>query len=160
MTNNDILRRIRYVFDFNDTQMMAIFAMGGYDASRAQISDWLKKIDEPTYQDLADIELAIFLNGLIIDKRGKKEDDSPVPERRLTNNIVLRKLKIALTLQDGDMQDLLGLAGMKVSKHELSAFFRNPTQPQYRPCEDQLLRNFLRGLQMKYRGKADAEGQK
>lgn len=160
MTNNDILRRIRYVFDFNDTQMMAMFAMGGYDASRAQISDWLKKIDEPTYQDLADVELSIFLNGLIIDKRGKKEGDSSIPERQLTNNIVLRKLKIALTLQDGDMLDLLGLAGMKVSKHELSAFFRNPTQPQYRPCEDQLLRNFLRGLQMKYRGKADAEGQK
>jgi uncharacterized protein YehS (DUF1456 family) len=48
------------------------------------------------------------------------------------------------------------LRGFRLSKHELSAFFRNPTQPQYRECKDQVLRNFLMGLQMKYRPKDQA----
>ena len=153
MTNNDILRRLRFTFGFNDTKMIELFAMAGQQVSRAQISDWLKKDDDPAYQKLNDNQLAIFLNGFIIDKRGKKEGKQPLPERRLNNNIIFRKLKIALNLKDDDILEILKLVEMQISKHELSAFFRNPDQNQYRQCEDQILRNFLHGLQVKYHGK-------
>jgi uncharacterized protein YehS (DUF1456 family) len=151
INNNDILRRIRYTFEFNDSKMIGIFGLADYEVTRAQISDWLKKEDDPAFQELFDNQLAIFLNGLIIDKRGKKEGHHPAPENRLNNNIILRKLKIAFNLKDDDIISILDLADMHISKHELSAFFRNPNQSQYRPCKDQMLRNFLHGLQLKYR---------
>jgi uncharacterized protein YehS (DUF1456 family) len=97
------------------------------------------------------MDLSIFLNGLIIEKRGKKEGPQPLPETKLNNNIIFRKLKIALNLKDVDVLDILSLVDLRISKHELSAFFRKPNQSQYRLCKDQILRNFLHGLQKKYR---------
>ena len=151
MNNNDILRRIRYTFDFNDVKMMHIFGLADSEVSREQISNWLKKDDDPDFQSLHDIKLATFLNGLINDKRGKKEGEQPKPEKTLNNNLILRKLKIALNLKDEDIVAILELADMTISKHEISAFFRKPDQSQYRLCKDQILRNFIHGLQIKYR---------
>ncbi len=151
MNHNDILRRIRYTFDFSDSKMIEIFDLAGHKVTRAQVSNWLKKDDDPDYQGLYDIDLAIFLNGLIIEKRGKKEGPQPLPEKRLNNNVVLRKLKIAFNLKDIDIIDILSSVDLRISKHELSAFFRKPNQSQYRLCKDQILRNFLHGLQKKYR---------
>ncbi len=151
MTNNDILRRIRYTFDFNDSKMIAVFGLADHQVTRAQISDWLKKDDDPAYQKCSDTQLSIFLNGLINDKRGKKEGPQPVPEQRLTNNIIFRKLRIALNLKAEDVLEIMDLAGLPISKHELSAFFRRPGHKHYRDCNDQILRNFLTGVQLKYR---------
>lgn len=151
MLNNDILRRIRYTFDFNDSKMMELFKLGDLEATRAEISDWLKKEDDPDFKSLSDVNLAIFLNGLINHNRGKKEGEQPKPEKRLNNNIILRKIKIALNIIDEDMISILDLAGVKISKHELSAFFRKPDHQHYRECKDQFLRNFLQGMQKKYR---------
>jgi uncharacterized protein YehS (DUF1456 family) len=150
MTNNDIIRRIRYTFGFSDSKMIEIFSLAGHQVSRSDISDWLKKEEDPAFNNLNDFQLAVFLNGLIIDKRGKKEGEQPVPENRLTNNIIFRKLKIALNLKDDEVLKILELADMRISKHELSAFFRNPSQSQYRICNDQIMRNFLQGMQIKY----------
>lgn len=150
MNNNDILRRLRYTFDFNDAKMIELFDLADLQVTRAQISDWLKKEDDPAYQELNDTQLAIFLNGLIIEKRGKKEGEQPVPEKRLNNNIIFRKLKIALNLKDEDILAILLFANFRISKHELSAFFRKHNQEQYRPCNDQVLRYFLHGLQLRY----------
>lgn len=152
MTNNDILRRLRFVFDFGDSQMMALFASGGFSASREQVSDWLKADDKPEFKELRDVHLAIFLNGLINKKRGKREGEQPEPEKKLNNNIILRKLKIALDFKDEHILDVMELAGFPLSKHELSAFFRKPGHTNYRECQTQVLRNFLRGLQLKMRG--------
>ena len=151
MKNNDILRRLRYAFDFTDSKMMSLFALGGEEVTREQISDWLKKEEDPAFKSLHDIKLAVFLNGFIHDRRGKKEGEQPKPEKQLTNNMILRKLKIALDLKEEDIIALLELAGMTMSKHEISAFFRSPDQNQYRLCKDQVLRNFIQGVQMKYR---------
>jgi uncharacterized protein YehS (DUF1456 family) len=151
VTNNDILRRIRYTFDFNDSKMIAIFSLADHQVTREQINDWLKKDDDPAYQKCNDTQLAIFLNGLIIDKRGKKEGPQPVPEKRLTNNIIFRKLRIALNLKAEDILEIMDMAGLRISKHELSAFFRRPEHKHYRECKDQILRNFLQGVQLKYR---------
>lgn len=151
MDNNDLLRRIRFAFDLSDSQMMDTFGQGNLPVTRAEVSDWLKKDDDPAFQKLNDHKLAKFLNGFINARRGKKEGVEPVAETRLNNNIVLRKLKIALNLEDDDILALLAQAGMRISKHELSALFRKPDNNRYRACNDQLLRNFLNGLQHKYR---------
>jgi len=151
MTNNDILRRIRYTFDLDDSKMIEIFAAADFDATRAQISDLLKKDDDPDYKECSDTVLAIFLNGFINDKRGRKEGEQPEPEKRLTNNIIFTKLKIALNLKAEEILDILDMVEVDISKHELSAFFRKSTHKNFRACQDQVLRKFLKGMQLKYR---------
>jgi len=131
--------------------MIAVFGLADYTVTREQISDWLKKDDDPAYQSCSDNQLAVFLNGLINDKRGKKEGAQPEPEKHLTNNIIFMKLKIALNLKADDVLEILSLVDMDISKHELSAFFRKTGHKHYRKCKDQILRNFLKGVQLKYR---------
>ena len=151
MTNNDILRRIRYTFDLSDSQMIAIFNQADHEVTREEISDWLKKDDDPAFKDCSDTRMAIFLNGFINKRRGKREGAQPEPETRLNNNIIFTKLKIALNLKAEEIIELLALAGFHIGKHELSAFFRRPDHKHYRECKDQILRNFLKGVQLKFR---------
>jgi uncharacterized protein YehS (DUF1456 family) len=151
MTNNDILRRIRYTFDLSDSQMIAIFRQADHEVTREEISDWLKKDDDPAFKDCSDTKMAIFLNGFINKRRGKREGAQPKPETRLNNNIIFTKLKIALNLKAEEIIELLALAGFHIGKHELSAFFRRPDHKHYRECKDQILRNFLKGVQLKFR---------
>ncbi|MBN2808227.1 MAG: DUF1456 family protein [Deltaproteobacteria bacterium] len=152
MTNNDLLRRIRYIFDFKDAKMVAVFALTGQQISREQISNWLRKDDDPAFEKCSDTDLSFFLNGLISDLRGKQEGVSVAPESELNNNIIFRKLKIALDLKADDIVEIMRQSKVNISKHELSAFFRKPGHRHYRDCLDQILRNFLNGLQLKYRG--------
>jgi len=151
LNNNDILRSIRYTLDLDDSKMMAIFKLADYHITREQVCDWLKKDDDPTCQNCTDMQVAIFLNGLIIEKRGKKEGPQAEAEKRINNNIVLRKLKIAFDLTSDEMLKIIESAGLRMSQHELSALFRRPDHKHYRPCKDQVLRNFLKGLRMQHR---------
>ena len=151
MTNNDVLRRIRYTFNFEDSKMIAIFAQADCVVTREQVSNWLKKDDDEAFQECGDEQLATFLNGLINEKRGKKEGAQPEPEKRLTNNIIFKKLKIALNLKEDDILEIFGFAEFDLSRHELSAFFRKKGHKNYRVCNDQIMRNFLQGVQFKYR---------
>ena len=89
--------------------------------------------------------------------RGKKEGAQPEPEDKLDNNIIFRKLKIALNLQTEDILSILALVDIKISKHELSAFFRKKGHKHYKVCQEQILRNFLDGIQIKYREEKEAE---
>jgi uncharacterized protein YehS (DUF1456 family) len=151
MTNNEILRRIRYLFEFSDPKMIALFKLANHDVENEELRGWLKKEDDPNLVEMTDRNLAIFLNGLIIEKRGKREGPQPEPEVRLNNNIILRKIKIALDLKTDDILYLFASIDKKISKHELSAFFRNPDHKSYRPCMDQYLRNFLNALQTRFK---------
>jgi uncharacterized protein YehS (DUF1456 family) len=152
MTNNDVLRRIRYIFDFNDDRMIAIFSHADRTVTRAQISSWMKQDDDEDFVSLADVDFASFLNGLINDRRGRKEGAQAEPEKRLTNNLIFLKLKIALDLKAEDVLEMLNAGGVAISKHELSAFFRRPDHKHYRECKTQYLRSFLKGLQLNLRG--------
>jgi uncharacterized protein YehS (DUF1456 family) len=151
LTNNDVLRRLRYSFDFSDSQMIAIFKLADYDVDRSTVSNWLKKERDPDFEFCSDRQLATFLNGFIAERRGKKPGAAPEPEEHLTNNIIFRKLKIALDLQAEDILEILAQMDVKISKHELSSFFRRPDHHHFRPCMDQIFRKFLSGLEKQYR---------
>jgi uncharacterized protein YehS (DUF1456 family) len=131
--------------------MIAIFKLAGEEVTREEISDWLKKDDDPAFKVCSDTSMAIFLNGFINKKRGKREGAQPKPETRLNNNIIFTKLKIALNLKAEEIIEILALAGFHIGKHELSAFFRRTDHKHYRECKDQVLRNFLKGVQLKFR---------
>jgi len=131
--------------------MIAVFANADLEVTRAEMSCWLKKDDDPEFVACNDVTLAAFLNGFIISLRGRKEGPTPEPEKKLTNNIVFTKLKIALNMKAEDVLAALELGGSEISKHELSALFRKVGHKHYRECKDQLLRNFLKGLQIQLR---------
>jgi uncharacterized protein YehS (DUF1456 family) len=154
MTNNDILRRLRYALEIKDSKMIEIFKLSDHSIAKSDLIDLLKKEEEEGYVECSDVVMELFLDGLIIQKRGKREmmpgqvetQDSP-----LTNNVILKKLRIALTFREDDMLSTLKLAGMSLSKSELSALFRKEGQRHYKECGDQILRNFLKGLTTRLR---------
>jgi uncharacterized protein YehS (DUF1456 family) len=140
--------------------MVELFAKGGVAVTKEQVVLWLKKDDDPDYLRCTDQQFSHFLNGLIIEKRGPREDgEVPVAEYALNNNIILRKLKIAFNLKDQDILDLLKNANFILGKAELSAFFRNPEHRHFREAQDQVLRNVLQGLQQRETNTSTAEQQ-
>ena len=110
MNNNDILRRLRYTFDLKELSIVEIFAAADGIASQEQVTSWLKKEDDAGYVEMIDVEMATFLNGFINTKRGKREGPQSEPEKRLTNNAIFMKLRIALNLQAEEILDIMSLA--------------------------------------------------
>lgn len=166
MDNNDILIRIRYALNLKDGQMVKIFKLGGVQITEEQVKKMLiKSKDDSVFEDADAPEnlkcnnrtLDAFLNGLIIFKRGPQEGAPSQPQppvimnRRNINNIVLKKLKIALSLTAEEVLAILALAGVKISKSELSAVLRKEGHKNYKECGDRYLRNFLKGLAIQYR---------
>lgn len=154
MINNDILRRLRYALDIKDPVMIAIFKADGLEMRKDALLDLLKKETDPSYVKCSDQVLASFLNGLIIHKRGPKEN-SPAQENKpaqsLTNNLIMKKLRIALELKEEDILGMLKLAEINVSASELTALFRREGHKHFKECGDQFLRNFIKGLTLHYR---------
>jgi len=150
MKNNDILRRLRYILNINDLDMMKIFSLSGFQIDLNTLLSYLKKEDEEGYIYCIDAVMNKFLDGLIIFKRGKFENkNKKVIRESLNNNIVLKKLRIAFELKEKDILDILKSVDMKFSKNELSAIFRRKGHRNYKECQDQILRKFLRGLAIK-----------
>ena len=70
----------------------------------------------------------------------------------MSNNDIMKKLRVALQLRDDEIIDILKLVDFRVTKTELGAIFRKEDHPNFQPCKDQLLRNFLNGLVIYKRG--------
>jgi len=155
MINNDVMRSIRYMLDLSDGKVVELVHLADPDLplSKEDVQAMLIKDDEPGYLECSNKVLAQFLDGLVFYRRGKDESrPARPPEKRVTNNVVLKKLRVAFELKDVDMHEILESAGFPVSKPELSALFRQPDHKNFKLCGDQLLRNFLKGLTMRVRG--------
>lgn len=154
MTNNDILRRIRFALDIKYTEMIEIFALATYKMKQAVLVNMLKQEEDPNFHECSDRVLELFLDGLITQKRGAKDlkpGQQPPRAERVDNNLVLRKIKIALSLRDTDMVEILKLANFAVAKSEVNALFQRKEHKNYKECGNQFLRNFLVGLTKKLR---------
>ena len=154
MTKNDILRRVRYALNINDSTMIEIFKLSGHEIEQSGLINFLKKENEEDYVDCSDKVMGFFLDGLIFHKRGRQEIKPGQVKKagpRLTNNAILKKLRIALELKEDDMVGILKLAGIDISTAELTALFRKEGHRNYKECGDQFLRNFLKGLTIRYR---------
>jgi uncharacterized protein YehS (DUF1456 family) len=155
MINNDVLRSIRYMLDLSDIRVVEITKLADpeFPIEKADVQAFLRKDEDPDYAECSNAVLAHFLDGLIIYCRGRDESLPPRPvEKRVNNNVVLKKLRVAFELKDVDMHEIFDSAGFPISKPELTALFRQPGHNNYRVCGDQLLRNFLKGLTLRVRG--------
>lgn len=153
MITNDYLRSIRFMLDISDAKLGAIIKLSGPVIEVEKIKSYLKNEDDEGFIKCPDEIMGHFLDGLVISKRGKDETKAPVPmELPITNNVVLKKLKVAFSLKEEDMHDILNKAGFKIGRSEMSAFLRKKGHENYRECGDQFLRNFLKGLTARLRG--------
>lgn len=155
MINNDVLRSIRYLLDLGDSKVIEIIQLADatFAVEKTEVQAFLKKDDADGYAECSDLVLAHFLDGLVIRQRGPNPELPPRPvQHRINNNVVLKKLRIAFELKDADMHQIFDAAGFPVSKPELSALFRQQDHRNFRPCGDQILRNFLKGLTLRVRG--------
>lgn len=147
MINNDILRSLRYTLEYSDRQMIRIFAKNNYTVTEKELIAKMKREEEEGALFCEDEMLACFIDGLILELRGPRKDNRKPPAfSELTNNLVLKKLRIAFSLQEKDLIQILKMGGQPMSKGEITALFRKPTHRSYRECGNQVLRKFLRGL--------------
>ena len=154
MNYNDILRQLRYTLNINDSTMIKIFKLADREIERSHLTGLLKKEDEGGFIICGDDVLRYLLDGLILHKRGKKEikpGETRKSDSRLTNNSILKKIRIALELKEDDMLGILKLANINISKPELTALFRREGHKNYEECGEQFLRKFLKGLTIRYR---------
>ncbi|MFZ3229328.1 MAG: DUF1456 family protein [Pseudobdellovibrio sp.] len=153
MINNDVIRSVRYILNLNDKKIVEIIKLADFEVQLVDVQDFLLKEDEPNYLECPDIVMANFLDGLIYFKRGHDKDKPPVPfDLPISNNTILKKLRVAFELKEDDLHAIFDKAGFKIGKHELSAFLRKQGHSNYRNCGDQVLRYFLKGLTIKLRG--------
>lgn len=173
MNNNDILIRLRYALDIKNTEMVEIFNLGGIKTTKEEVLKMLVKTKDSYYDDDNDADereeeenvevdnftLESFLNGLIIFKRGRQDPkpgqpdkpDMSIKNHGSVNNVMLKKVKIALALTTEDMIEILQDAGVNITKGELGALLRKEGHKNYKPCGDRYARNFLKGLAYRYR---------
>ncbi len=160
MTNNDILRRLRFAFNFDDSVAVTFFSLdpsSNVPMDKAGYLARLEKEESDKYIACSDAELCAFLDGFVVDQRGLR-DPAPAPQPpkqddfRLSKNDILKKMRIALMFREDEMLETLELGGTSLSKGELGALFRKPGHKHYRECGNQVLRNFIKGLTEQIRG--------
>ncbi|MAB98061.1 MULTISPECIES: DUF1456 family protein [Pseudomonas] len=150
MLNNDVLRSLRYTLNINDEELAEIFQLSNKTITADEVSLLLKKEDEEGFVLCDDELMAHFLDGLVYFKRGKDDSRPAQPfELPITNNIILKKLRVAFELKEDDMHQIMQSVDFPVSKPEMSALFRKFGHSNYRTCGDQFLRNFLKGLALR-----------
>ncbi|MEI4622508.1 DUF1456 family protein [Bacillus pfraonensis] len=171
MSNNDILKRVRYAMDIKDIDMVEIFKLGGMEVTKEEVVDMLTKVKKSPQHEAENADvveedyvltcdmmmLEAFLNGFITLKRGKQDPKpgqpaAPLQSNESANNLLLKKMKIALFLTSEDVLAILDSVGVKVTKGELGALLRKKGHKNYKECGDRYARNFVKGLAVKYRG--------
>lgn len=149
MDNNAILRSLHRLLELDAGQLAAIAALAGAEADPTSVEAMLRRPDDPWRQPCDDVFLSRFLDGLVLHRRGADDRPPPrPPEVPLTNNTVLKKLRVAFELQDADMHEIFANVDLTLSKGELNALFRKPDNKHFRACDDDLLEAFLEGLAM------------
>ncbi len=149
MTNNDTLRRLRYALNKNDLAVAQITSKSGRKTSEDEVVSWLKLKDDSGYTEISDSDLCSFLDGLIIEKRGPHPSGNiPLPLKFLSNNQILKKLRIAYNFKSDDMLAVFQKADFDISNAELGSFSRNSSHPKFAKCPEQVLRKFIKGLSL------------
>ena len=154
MINNDVMRSIRYMLDLGDNKVAEIIQLAdpGFAIDKADVHGLLTREGEEGFVECSNRVLAHFLDGLVVYYRVRDESLPARPvETHVTNNVILKKLRVAFQLKDVDMHEIFRSAGFPLSKPELTALFRQADHKHFRPCGDQILRNFLKGLTLRDR---------
>jgi len=151
INTNEILYRIHKALGLSIDEMLEAYKLAEYPMEREHLEALLKRRYDKDFELCSYEELGVFLDGLIILKRGpspKKENDDEIVE--LTNNLILKKLRIALELKEAETEIIFNLADVMLTKQELKSLFRKENHKNFKACSDELLMAFLEGLEEFY----------
>lgn len=144
---NDILFKIKTALSLDNETIIKAYTLVEYEMSQERLTDILKKRQDKGYAEATYEELGLFLDGLILLKRGKAsttKDEDEVFE--LTNNLILKKLRVALELKEAELIILFALAEVTITKRQIGSLFRKEGGKNFKACSDELLLSFLEGL--------------
>ena len=144
---NEVLYRIQKALNLSSEEMLEAYELEDYKMDASHLASLLKRHQDKSFAPASYEELGVFLDGLVTLKRGpspKKNDHDEAVE--LTNNLILKKLRIALELKEQEIQIIFALADVELTKQQLSSLFRKEDHKNFKPCSDKLLMAFLEGL--------------
>lgn len=145
MKTNDIIYKIKKALSLSTEDVLEVYRLANYAMDAAHLDNLLKRHQDDGYEICSYEELGVFLDGLVTFKRGPspKKNQNAV---ELSNNLILKKLRIALELKEAETEIIFGLGEAELSKQQLSSLFRKEGHRNFRECSDELLMAFLDGL--------------
>lgn len=149
MRTNDIFRKITQSLTLDIAQIQQLFSLADIELSEKEVANLLKTDYQLGFEAMPEYVLLIFLNSLIEQQRGKKEDaEKAVIEKhaKVSNNDVLKKLRVAFNLHEQQVRESLALATIELTKSDLAALFRKPGHVHFKACDDELVLDFIEGL--------------
>ena len=148
MTHNTILDIVRSSLKLTDAKVLECFTLGGSSLSPEALAEVTAKVQGEEPGALTDAHLAAFLDGLIVARRGPSPSSSSRADAvvELTNNTILKKMRIALNLQAEGMLQLFDAGGKTLTRGDLTVLFRKPTHKHYKACGDELFLAFFEGM--------------
>ncbi|SHO81041.1 hypothetical protein MNB_SV-15-198 [hydrothermal vent metagenome] len=148
MQNSHIIKKISKALSLRKDDIQKIYKL---EDKNYTLEDIDKILIETTYEDLG-----IFLDGLITLKRGKLDNPKKIVDVELTNNLILKKLRVALNLKSSEVIIIFSLVDIELKMSEVNALFRREGSKNYRVCSSKLLSIFLDGLdEFYYSGNID-----
>ncbi len=147
LNTNEIFYRIQKALNLTHEEIIQAYKLEDYSMEASRLASLLSRRQDKAFQLCSYEELGVFLDGLVSLKRGpspKKSDDNEAVE--LSNNLILKKLRIALELKETETEIIFGLADIELSKQQLASLFRKESHKNFKECSDELLMAFLDGL--------------
>jgi uncharacterized protein YehS (DUF1456 family) len=147
LNTNDILYHIQKALNLSQEEILQSYKLVEYPMDSTRLDALLKRRLDKGFELCSYEELGLFLDGLVLLKRGpspKKQNGDEVVE--LTNNLILKKLRIAMELKEPETEIIFGLAEVELSKQALKSLFRKEGHKNFKACSDELLMAFLEGL--------------
>jgi len=142
-----MLFRIQKALNLSQNEMIEAYKLAEYNIEVSHLENLLKKHQDKGYEVCSYEELGVFLDGLVTLKRGENPNKSKNNKVvSLTNNLILKKLRVALEMKEPEIEIVFGLAEVELSKQQLASLFRKETHKNFKPCSDELLMSFLEGL--------------
>ena len=147
MNTNDVLYKIKNALKLSSEDILKAYELEAYNMDKTHLDALLKRRQEKGSKLCSYEELGVFLDGLVTLKRGpspKKADTSESVE--LTNNLILKKLRIALELKEAETEIIFSLGEAELSKQQLASLFRKEGHKNFKECSNELLMAFLNGM--------------
>jgi len=147
LKTNDILYKIQKALNLSQEEMLEAYKLADYKMESSHLDSLLKRRQDEGSKLCSYEELGVFLDGFVILKRGpspKKSNNDEAVE--LTNNLILKKLRIALELKEAETEIIFSLGEAKLSKQQLASLFRKEGHKNFKECSDELIMAFLDGM--------------
>jgi uncharacterized protein YehS (DUF1456 family) len=147
MITNDIIFKVKTALKLSNSAILKIYELADFPMSEPQLNKILKKQQDKDFITCKYDELGAFFDGLIIFKRrASKNKKSSNETIELTNNLMLKKLRIALELKEAETEIIFSLGEAELTKQQLASLFRKESNKNFKICSDELFISFLDGL--------------